>query len=571
MHIVSAEPAAALRSFYSVSEVAALLGVSRVSVWRWISAGRLPVSRLGHRTVRIRRDNIERIVHAQPRKDRNLNAPFGCHPSAPAPQPQTIDHFVLFYDGEPFLFDSVSDFIAPALNAGDHAIVIATPRHRARIDERLRAAGVDPSAAARDGRYVARDAAATLSRFMVDGMPERARFEAVVGELLDAAGAGREVRVFGEMVALLVAAGNPEAALSLEALWNDLRERYTFALLCAYPMNQFGGDELSSLLADMCGLHSSVIPTEGYSGLQGSDERLREITALQQKAASLENEIAQRRRIEEELERALAAERAARDVAEAALRLRDEFLSIASHELRTPITVLGAQAQLMLRRVQRHGELDTERVVNAMRTVESQAGKLARLVGQLLDVSRIDSGKLQLERRVADLAGLVHQVAAAAQSLTDRHTISVVAPVSMECEVDPLRLEQVLTNLLDNAIKYSPDGGRIEVVLRQPTPDSVELSVRDHGLGIAPDRRAHIFERYYQAHNEVGRKGMGLGLYVSREIIDLHGGQIRADFPEDGGTRFVVRLPYARPSLATGPATRPKTVLNASESRWPPS
>src|SRR5919199_3849330 len=158
MQIVSAEPAAAQRSFYSVSEVAALLGVSRVSVWRWISAGRLPVSRLGHRTVRIRRDDIERIVHAQPRKDRNLNVPFGCHPSAPAPQPQTIDHFVLFYDGEPFLFDSVSDFIAPALNAGDHAIVIATPHHRARIDERLRAAGVDPSAAARDGRYVASDA-----------------------------------------------------------------------------------------------------------------------------------------------------------------------------------------------------------------------------------------------------------------------------------------------------------------------------------------------------------------------------------------------------------------------------
>ena len=551
MQITSAEPAAAQRSFYSISEVAALLGVSRVSVWRWISAGRLPVARLGHRTVRIRRDDVERIVQAQPREDRDLKAPFGYRPSAPAAQPHSIDHFVLFYEGEPFLFDSVSDFIAPALKAGDHAIVIATPHHRARIDERLRAAGVSPSAAARDGRYVARDAAATLSSFMVDGMPDPARFETVVGELLDAAVAGRELRVFGEMVALLVADGNPEAALSLEALWNELQERHTFALLCAYPMNQFGGDELSSLFDDTCGRHSSVVPAEGYSHLQASDDRLREITALQQKAASLEIEIVKRRRIEEQLERALLAERAARDTAEAALRLRDEFLSIASHELRTPITVLGAQAQLMLRRVQRHGELDPERVVNAMRTVENQADKLARLVGQLLDISRIDAGKLQLESRPTDLAQLVCQVAAAAQSLTERHTISVAAPGSLECEVDPLRLEQVLTNLLDNALKYSPDGGHVEVVLSQPTPDSIELSVRDHGQGIAPDRRAHIFERFYQAHDDVGRKGMGLGLYVSREIIDLHGGQIRADFPEDGGTRFVVRLPYAGSAVAT--------------------
>jgi len=88
-------------------------------------------------------------------------------------------------------------------------------------------------------------------------------------------------------------------------------------------------------------------------------------------------------------------------------------------------------------------------------------------------------------------------------------------------------------------------------VLSQPSPDSIELSVRDHGQGIAADRRAHIFERFYQAHDDLGRKGMGLGLYVSREIVDLHGGQIRADFPEDGGTLFSVRLPYASPTVAT--------------------
>src|SRR5437660_9534797 len=126
MQIISAEPAAAQRSFYSISEVAALLGVSRVSVWRWISAGRLPVARLGHRTVRIRRDDVERIAQAQPREDRRLKAPFGYRTPAPAAQPRTVDHFVLFYEGERFLFDSLRDFIAPALKVGDRAIVIAT-------------------------------------------------------------------------------------------------------------------------------------------------------------------------------------------------------------------------------------------------------------------------------------------------------------------------------------------------------------------------------------------------------------------------------------------------------------
>ena len=551
MQRTSAEAAARQRGYYSVSEVAALLGVSRVSVWRWISAGRLPAARVGHRTVRIRREHVDQLLRGQAGTGARAARPVEPLASAPAPRPRAGDHLVLFYEGEPFLFDSVSDFIAPALNAGDRAIVIATPEHRACIEERLRAAGVDLGAATRGGRYVASDAATTLSRFMRHAAPDPDRFGAVVGELWERTGARGELRVFGEMVALLVADGHPAAALSLEALWNRAQRRYAFSLLCAYPMHQFGGDALTSVLSEACEQHSSVIPAEGYSALWHSGDRLRQVAALQQKAASLELEIAARRRAEEQLQRALAAERAARDDAEAALRARDEFLSIASHELRTPITVLSAQAQLMLRRVERTGSFDPERALQAMRTVESQSDKLARLVGQLLDLSRIDSGKLKLERRVTDLAALVEQVAAAARSLTDQHTIVVSAPASLEAEVDPLRLEQVLTNLLDNAIKYSPDGGAVEVVLRQSAPRRVELSVRDHGLGVAPDRRARIFERFYQAHDDSHRQGMGLGLYVSREIIDLHGGQIRAEFPDDGGTRFVVWLPNAAPTGAS--------------------
>jgi PAS domain S-box-containing protein len=236
--------------------------------------------------------------------------------------------------------------------------------------------------------------------------------------------------------------------------------------------------------------------------------------------------------------------RARREV-EDALRLRDEFLSIASHELRTPIAALQAQAQLVLRRADR-GQLDMQRAMRAFQAILGQAQRLSRLVGQLLDISRLQSGKLELEPARTDLASLVAHVVDTVRTATDQHRIVLEAPPSLEVEVDPLRVEQVVTNLLDNAVKYSPDGGDIEVrVVR--TPATVELSVRDYGLGIPAEKRHAIFERFYQAHSSGHRSGLGLGLYICRQIVEMHGGTIRAEFPTGGGTRFVVALPLARP------------------------
>jgi len=125
-----------------------------------------------------------------------------------------------------------------------------------------------------------------------------------------------------------------------------------------------------------------------------------------------------------------------------------------------------------------------------------------------------------------------------------RHLIDLESPVSVVAEVDQLRLEQVLANLLDNAIKYSPDSLPIKVVLSQPKSDVAELAVRDFGPGVPEEQRAHIFERFVQGNaSGDGRNGMGLGLYICRQIVELHGGEIRAEFPEDGGTRILVRLP----------------------------
>jgi signal transduction histidine kinase len=118
----------------------------------------------------------------------------------------------------------------------------------------------------------------------------------------------------------------------------------------------------------------------------------------------------------------------------------------------------------------------------------------------------------------------------------------LTAPPRLGAKLDALRYEQIVSNLLDNAIKFSPNGGRIDVELSSPKRDAVRLTVRDYGIGVRPEHRSHIFERFYQSQASDQRGGLGLGLYVSRQIAELHGGGIEAEFPEDGGTRIIVRL-----------------------------
>ncbi len=120
----------------------------------------------------------------------------------------------------------------------------------------------------------------------------------------------------------------------------------------------------------------------------------------------------------------------------------------------------------------------------------------------------------------------------------------------MVAEVDRTGIEQVLSNLLDNAIKFSPEGGPVEVEVGRAADGEMCLMVRDHGIGIAPEKRQAIFERFYQAHAEEHRSGLGLGLYITRQIVTQHDGTITAEFPEDGGTRFVVRLPVMASVIA---------------------
>jgi PAS domain S-box-containing protein len=217
-------------------------------------------------------------------------------------------HVVQFYSADSFLLDSVSRFVGTALGAGDAAIVIATKAHRTQLGQRLKARGLDPSTATRIGRYVALDAAETLAKFMRDGHPDAGAFAPLIGNLVEQAHAAAEskpsrVVAFGEMVALLWAEGNFQAALELEQLWNELAQSHSFTLHCGYPLQGFSRQEHGEHLLNICHAHSGVIPSESYTALATNEERLRTITHLQQKAQALETETVEKRQIAQSLQR----------------------------------------------------------------------------------------------------------------------------------------------------------------------------------------------------------------------------------------------------------------------------
>jgi signal transduction histidine kinase len=252
-------------------------------------------------------------------------------------------------------------------------------------------------------------------------------------------------------------------------------------------------------------------------------------------------DITERKHAELEREQ-LFREQTLRTQAEQALRERDDFIALASHELKTPAATLSVTAQLLRRQLERQGGLDVNQLRRALDRLDEQSRRLANLIEHLLDVSRINSGKMVIEPRQVDVRRLVDNVVSITQPATDQHTFRVTGTEEALAEVDPMRLEQIMTNLLDNAVKYSPQGGDVDIEIAA-SEDWVSVSVRDRGVGIAAEQRERLFERFYRARETSHVPGMGLGLFITRHLIDLHGGTIRVEAPEDGGSRFVVRLP----------------------------
>src|SRR5256884_1642865 len=251
-------------------------------------------------------------------------------------------------------------------------------------------------------------------------------------------------------------------------------------------------------------------------------------------------------------------------------RMKSQFLSIASHELKTPITAMSGFLQVALRRVRRLSDgaaagamaEGLRGITEELEVVYRQPGKLARLVDELLDVSRIQTGRIEFRYGDVDLSELANEVATRMQLTTTTHEISVRPDLGTVVTADRDHLEQVLNNLVTNAIKYSPSGGTITIEVR-PDDGGVRLSVTDQGIGIGEKELDAMFGLFYRSPDRAARDaaGMGLGLYISKEIVVRHGGRIWA---ESGGVKgstlnvLIPRVPIGatKPDVAQPSAAR---------------
>jgi signal transduction histidine kinase len=475
------------------------------------------------------------------------------------------EHFVQFYEQDDFIVDSLCQFVTSGLEASETVVVAATDEHLNALNRSLSRRGVDVVAAITTGNYVTLSAETTLTQLKSGGEITFDRFNEVIGgTILQTRISGRRVRVFGELVALLCAEGNIEAAVQLEDLWNQLKLKHPFSLFCAYPMQGFDDTSLNAV----CGTHAHVIPAESFTTLPAGDSQSRAITVLQQKAIRLESEIHERVKAEEylrvakeELEKQVAAlgrlitsEQLARAEAETANRMKDEFLATVSHELRTPLNAIIGWTHMM-----RRGHLDDETKSRALETIERNAKSQAQLVEDLLDVSRMVSGKLLLKKVSVDVASVINAAIDAVQLAASSKDIELqvtLDPYARHVLGDASRLQQIVWNLLSNAIKFTPSGGRVNVYLER-RKSNIAIRVTDTGQGIAPEFLPYVFERFRQADGGSTRRhgGLGLGLALVRHLAELHGGTIQAISEGEGqGATFIIELPSTTAEKNSKPA-----------------
>jgi signal transduction histidine kinase len=227
-------------------------------------------------------------------------------------------------------------------------------------------------------------------------------------------------------------------------------------------------------------------------------------------------------------------------------QMKDRFLSVASHELKTPITTIRGQAQLVLRRLSKQKELspELESIRTTLARINEQTTRLTLLIDELLDVSSIRTGKMALRKRRCDLRDLCSEVVDDQRMLTGRQITLDLPPAAVQTHIDSDRLAQVLVNLVGNAVKYSPEDSPVEVKVCQNGEHAI-ICVRDHGRGIDSDQLEHIFESFYRTPDAEAssKRGLGLGLAISKDIVERHDGRIWCESEPRRGSAFFVELP----------------------------
>jgi signal transduction histidine kinase len=235
--------------------------------------------------------------------------------------------------------------------------------------------------------------------------------------------------------------------------------------------------------------------------------------------------------------------------AQAALRLRNDVLASVTHDLKNPLTGISLMAQTLEMQLKRGQEPSHERLIDGLRGINERARDMAGQLDELIDVAALEAGQpLDLQRKPTDLVDLARQVAADTQATTDKHRIQVTADApEFIGDWDAHRIARVLRNLLNNAVKYSPEGGPVNVALSSEDDGQqrwLALTIDDQGVGIPADDLPTIFERFHRGGNVAGRIiGTGVGLATARQIVEQHGGTIAVGSREGAGTKVTVRLP----------------------------
>jgi PAS domain S-box-containing protein len=330
--------------------------------------------------------------------------------------------------------------------------------------------------------------------------------------------------------------------------------------LLAYSRDEFLGKELweIGLFSDKAASQQAFkeLQVKGYLRyedlpLQTTDGKLREVEFVSNVYDEDSHRVIQcnirditdRKHADEERRLLLESAQAARAEADAANGIKDEFLATVSHELRTPLSAILGWAQLVV-----SGKLDEQESKRAVETILRNARAQREIIDDLLDISRIITGKLRLDVRSVEMDRLIEAVVEGVRPAADARNIHLqtaidprIAPISG----DPDRLQQIIWNLLSNAIKFTPQGGRVEVRLER-SDSQVEITISDTGQGIDPELLLHVFDRFRQSDSSSRRRhgGLGLGLSIVRQLVELHGGTVTAESPGAGaGTTFKIMLP----------------------------
>jgi signal transduction histidine kinase len=453
-------------------------------------------------------------------------------------------HVVQFYENESYLYDAVTTFVATGLKSGQPAVVIAREESRKALASGLETWGLDFDAACRSGDLIVHDARALLSTFMRGSNIDEDRFMKTVGTVIQDSARGRRsiVRAFGEMVDILFRDGNATAAIRLEELWNDLSQRYSFDLLCAYALGNFYTDTHAHELKEICRRHSHIIPAESYAILLDEQARAHKVIELQQRARALQVEIEHRKAIERALREALAERQQAMIDAERANAAKNEFLAIISHELRTPLTAIIGYEELL-----QHGVAGpvSEQQELFLGGIRAGANHLLRLIEQILSQSRLSAGKDAVHKTNVDVSHLIDECVALVNPVASSQglELGVHGERPLVCDTDEGKVQQITLNLLSNAVKFTPKG-RVDIWLSADHADVV-VEVRDTGVGIAAHDLEVIFEPFQQVDSTMTRahSGIGLGLSVSRNLAQLLGGEITVTSEVGAGSAFRFTFP----------------------------